>query len=1377
MIIHLDADAFYASVEQASDPRLRGRPVAVGGTKRGVVASASYEARKLGIHTTMPTARAKKICPHLILLPGDFDKYERFSRLMFSYAYDHTPVVEVASIDEGYFDLRSNRRQPALEVAGVIRRAIAQTLKLPVSEGVAANKLVAAIASKLKKPSAFQEIPPGHEQAFLHPLPNKWLPGVGPQLSRVLDQAGLAQIGQIARTAPDQLALFAGSQAHMLWTYARGIDERPVVPDPPAAKSYSEQETFDADVTDEYWALAKLRTMADRLLAKARADSKTIRTIEVRLRYNDFDECRRSESLNEPTDLESDIHPVLARLMHKAWERRVSLRLVSVRLSNLYDAVFQSGLDLLDAGPDPIQRRRLSHVVDAIRARHGLQACMRGHDLYLQEQAVLSSPETTRATKAVSYRPAPRRRVPPAKPAQPSQAAPARTEWIPLNCKSGYSFLNSLLTPRDIVHLAARHGHKAVAITDPNLHGAVEFIQAAKECGIRPILGAELTVAGRALSAYVQNRTGWQNLCALLSLPHITEHRLHDHSQGLILRPVDHQPAIRYAKKQDRSMFRILSSIRTLTLLDRRAPEKSRAAFHYPDTLPPSPTDSLAIADACDFTLATGGLQFPAFHPPDGTSPHVFLRRLTLEGARRRYGNHPSRQVLSQIDEELTIIREVGYEEYFLLTWDMLWNDCHPRGIEWITRGSAADSLVCFCLGISDVCPIRFQLYFRRFLNRDRMALNKLPDIDLDFAHDRKDDVLDLLFQKYGDHAAIVGGFSTFQGRSAFADIAKVMGVSEYQIRRMTAHMPWHVRPDQLENAVRNTQECRDGTWEEDPYRTALQLAARLHGMPRNAKMHPCGMVLSREPIATLTPLFTAHKGYPTTHFDMDAVEALGLVKMDILAQGGLAVIRDTRRLLEATSTPVDLTRLAPWDDTRVWRMIASGGSRGVHHIESPAMLSLSRMVGADNIDDLIAIVSVIRPGAANSLKKEQFARRAQGLDPVDFTHPSLASVLASTYGLIAYEEHILQICEAFCDMPAGRSDILRRALVKCDQDKIIALGKEFVAHAKTRGRTPEEIRAVWTLITGFQGYAFCRAHSTAYGLEAYEAAWLKCYHPLEFLACVLTHGKGFYNRLVYSIECRRLGIGFLPPDINHSTAIFQPESGAIRVPLAQVRGMSQRTLAQWEKHKPFESLRDIYLRCHPTTDEMSALIRTGAFDGFGHPRTHQFWQFRELVQWPQHHGQGLLFEACAATVLPEIPLKEPTRLERLRDEQELLGFPVQGHPLELFPDIAWETYCPINHVPRYANQEITIAGLIVEDRSHRQSDGRSMKFISLCDPSGILECELFAHAYARFGVETVRHPVVEVTGKVTPFASGSGFSLNVTHLTAPRLNTVRACR
>lgn len=821
-------------------------------------------------------------------------------------------------------------------------------------------------------------------------------------------------------------------------------------------------------------------------------------------------------------------------------------------------------------------------------------------------------------------------------------------------------------------------------------------------------------------------------------------------------------------------MFDVLQSIRTLTLVNERSAAKRSGAFHFPAPVELSAwdsdalRDSLSIAEQCEFEHELGGLRFPRYAPGDGSTAREFLHRLTTEGMHRRYGRTgaiPDR-VRSQIGEELSIIAEVGYEEYFLLVWDIL-EDCKCEGIEWITRGSAADSLVCYCLGISDVCPLRFDLYFKRFLNADRMALHKLPDIDIDFAYDKKDTVVDLIFRKYGENAAIVGGFSTYQGRSAFADIAKVLGVSEFQIRRMTEHIPRTSASD-VALATEQSEECRDLDFTEDPYATALRLAERLDGMPRHPKMHPCGVVLSRLPVTHLTPVFQSAKGYPTTHLDMEQVEAIGLIKMDILAQGGLAVMRDSKCLLAERGISVDLKALEPWDDREIWRMIARGEARGVHHIESPAMGTLERMVNVNNIDDLIAIVSVIRPGAANNLRKESFALRAQGLEPVEYAHPSLEPVLRSTYGVVAYEEHILQICEAFAGMSPGRADMIRRALVKVQPEKALSFRGEFAELAKAKGRTKDEIQAVWELVMGFIGYAFCRAHSTAYGVEAYEAAHLKRYYPAEFLACVLTHGKGFYSRLVYSMECRRLGLQFAPPCVNRSVGHYQPDGKIIRLPLAQIKGLSTGTLARWASGKPFSGLRDFFLRCRPSSDEMTNLIRVGALDVFGESRPAQFWQFRELAQWPQVDGQGLLLGG-EQPALPEIPLIEPSHVERLNAETELLGFAVSGHPLDMYPDVAWDTYCRIAEMGQFPSQRVTVAGMIIEDRLHHQMDGRPMKFISVCDYSGVVECEIFAAAYKRFGIETIRHPVVEVSGMVMPFANGNGHTLQVSAIKKAR--------
>ncbi|HSI84119.1 MAG TPA: PHP domain-containing protein, partial [Candidatus Methylacidiphilales bacterium] len=1111
MIVHLDADAFYASVEQASDPRLRGKAIAVGGARRGIIASASYEARRQGVFTPMPTARAMKVCPRLIVVPGDFDKYEYFSKMMFSYVYDFTPEVEVQGIDEGYFSLRGTRQNPE-SVAETVRRAINESLKITVSEGVASNKLVSQVASKYRKPNNLTHVPMGTERQFLSGLPNAWLPGIGARAAQTLNAAGLTQIGQIALAGPDQLSLIVGAIAPQLCQFAHGIDDRPVRRESAPAKSYGSQETFDQDQTDEPFIVAKLRSITDHLMAKVRADRKMIRTVTVKVRYNDMEEEQRSQSLCEPTSYEGDLYSLLYVLLKKAWTRRVSLRLVSVKLSGVYDALFEDELGL-DHVMGQGKKLDLSATVDRIRHDFGNLAIMRGHDLWLRhKKSEMRQEAEGRAGNGCGYMSgtfvggatdgtasasscSSARRIPRIASCETAIYGPGTF----LNFKSCYSFMDSLLRPREIVKIAKDNGARAVAMTDPNLHGLVEFCNAARKAEIRPIIAAELQIdrdrhgVGRPyVNAYVENEVGYTNLCALLSEEKLTVRQIEGRSAGLILVPTGQcGPEIRYAAPGDRGLFMIVQSIRTLTLLKDQHPNKRKGHFHFRGELFAGPYVE-AILERCHYQPQWGGLRFPCFKPDDGSTPRDFLRRLTMEGARRRYGARFF-SVEAQLKMELELIATVGYEEYFLLTHQLL-NECKAMGIRWITRGSAADSLVCYCLNISDVCPIRFELYFKRFLNADRMKLNKLPDIDIDFAHDRRDEVVEMVLKKYGSRAAIVGGFQTYQGRSALADISKVLGVSESQIRRLTERIPRTSALD-VAQAVSESIECEDLTLDEDPYKTALAMAHRLDGFPRHPKMHPCGIVLSRDPIHRLTPTFISTKNWPTTHFDMDSVEAVGLVKMDLLCQAGLSVMRDTINILSEQGTDIcweTLEALEPWENDSIWEMISRGKNRGVHHIESPAMLTLARMCGVHKIDDLIAVVSVIRPGAANTMKKEQFARRCLGTEEPDYTHPSLATALKSTYGVVAYEEHILQICEAFADMSPGRSDMLRRALVKADILRIEEMLREFVETARKYGRTEREIKAVSELIIGFKGYAFCRAHSTAYGVEAYQAAYLK---------------------------------------------------------------------------------------------------------------------------------------------------------------------------------------------------------------------------------------------------------------------------------------------
>ncbi|MFM8653437.1 MAG: fused DNA polymerase IV/DNA polymerase III subunit alpha, partial [Verrucomicrobiota bacterium] len=454
-----------------------------------------------------------------------------------------------------------------------------------------------------------------------------------------------------------------------------------------------------------------------------------------------------------------------------------------------------------------------------------------------------------------------------------------------------------------------------------------------------------------------------------------------------------------------------------------------------------------------------------------------------------------------------------------------------------------------------------------------------------------------------------------------------------------------------------------------------------------------------------------------------------------------------------------------------VWEMMASGGARAVHHIESPAMIGLCRMCNVRDVDGLIAIVSVIRPGAANELKKEEFARRYQGLSPIPCVHDSLEPVLRSTFGLIAYEEHVLQICEAFAGLDAGRADVLRRSLIKQDLITVERLGHEFARAAREKGRSLEEVEKVWDLLLGFQGYSFCRAHSTAYGVEAYQAAVLKRHHPKEFLAAVLTHGKGFYSRLAYTLECRRLGIEILPPDVTLSDPHrFLPEVAGIRVPLAVIRDVGDalpRRILREREARPFPSLIDFLERIRPDAEAMGSLLRAGALDGFHPSRTRLFWDWRRHGTFHGKPGEGLFTDSAPRNGLPE-SLQEPGRIQKLKDEMELLGFTASGHPLDLYPEIDWGRYVSIAELERHPGRWIRTCGLIVAERSHRQTDGRLMKFLTLADRSGMVETELFADAYRRWGAVTAQHPVVAVSGKVEPFANGNGFTLHVDRVEKP---------
>ena len=993
--------------------------------------------------------------------------------------------------------------------------------------------------------------------------------------------------------------------------------------------------------------------------------------------------------------------------------------------------------------------------------------------------------------------------------------------YVPLHNHSFHSLLDSTLAPDDIIDAALASHMPAAGLADTGtVAGAVQFYKKAREAGIHPVIGSQVTLEDHTLVLLVENATGYRNLCRLLTdfgpladgrgsvafdgliclygptnpAAEASIRRYHDlfgRNFVLAISPQQEQSSrvfveiarrrriplvatapVHYRAPADRLAYDILAAMRTLTLLGQPHPDKLPPAsyhFHTPAEMerhfsgvPQALANTMRIAERCQFDFPLGDILFPEF-PIEGETPITRLRRLAASGLDRRYPPAPSAEARARLERELSVIEEVGYAGYFLIYADIVeW--CGRQGIATLARGSAAGSLVCYVLGISNVCPFRFGLCFERFLNKERMQFAKLADIDLDLPWDRRDEVVQYVFDRYGaEHVAMIGAVNTFQGRAAVADVAKVYGIPEREVRRFTEHLP-HFAGDA--EAAGRTPESRHLPIDQEPYRTVLAMAGRFQGIPRHRMMHPCGLVISAQPVRDRMPLFLSAKGLWTTHYAMDDVEELGLLKMDLLGQAGLSVLRDALANIEQTGGPRIGLETIDQGDAATWEMIATGNARGVFHIESPAMTGLLEMTNCRDIDCLTAVESIIRPGAANEGKKRAFARRHQGLEPVTYVHPSLEPLLADTYGLMAYEEHILLVANGFAGMPWGRADLLRRALVKNkDQRKIAALGGEFRTAALARGRTPEETEVVWKLVEDFAGYMFNKAHSAAYAVEAFQGAYLKARYPIEFLAAVLSNRRGFYPTIFYVLEALRNGARFLPPDIHRSGERFRVEGHTITLPLDQINGLSAELVERIHKERPFADAGDFYRRARPPHTAWLALLKAGALDSLGEPRTRLFWR---LCRLEAARGATLM-----DTETPD--LSSDAAAPQARWEHELLGFPVSCHPLDYFAQgVDWSRYTPASEVIHHLEKQVRVCGLIVFDRVHGTERG-IMKFLTLADHSGFIEVCLFPEAYQRFGHLTTR-PVVAVTGVVDPFDNRKGYTLNALGLGLPsRITALRS--
>ncbi|MGE5587348.1 MAG: DNA polymerase III subunit alpha, partial [Clostridia bacterium] len=684
---------------------------------------------------------------------------------------------------------------------------------------------------------------------------------------------------------------------------------------------------------------------------------------------------------------------------------------------------------------------------------------------------------------------------------------------------------------------------------------------------------------------------------------------------------------VHYCKKSDFALHDVLTCIRTLTRLDEVHPERRLNAENYLKPVeemasvfrrhPEAVAAAGEITDRCSPGLPLDQKLFPTFVPPGraGTSAE-YLRRLVYEGASSRYGTI-TQAIKSRLDHELDVICTLGYEDYFLMVWDVA-DFARQKGIRFAGRGSAADSAVAYCLFITGVDPIARGLLFERFLSLERA---QKPDIDIDFDARRRDEVRDYLQRKYGpERVATVCTFNTFRARSAVRDVGKAMGLPSEDIDRLAKRLPY-MCADEIRAAFERYPELRGSGVPVEKYSRLFEVCEALAGVPRHIGTHLGGVVASRVPLVKVTPLQMAARGVVITQFDKDDVEEVGLIKLDMLSLRMLAAVEDS-----VGSSGVDYQRI-PLDDEATYDMLNAGETVGTFQLESPAQRALQGQLGASTIEDIVASVALIRPGPVQGNMVEPFVARRRGLEDVTYVHPSLERILKKTYGVVLYQEQVIEIATAVAGFTPGESDRLRKVMThyraRAEMDEI---GKEFVRKAMEHGAPREVAETVLSYIVAYAGYGFCEAHAAAFADTAYKTAYLLRHFPAEFYTAILNNQPmGFYPPNTICVEARRRGVRILPVDINRSAERFTVEDGAIRVGLLRVRGMSEETATRIVASRGpwgYASIEDFFVRVPVDRDLLENLVLCGAFDSLCPNRRAALWEIARQLWTAERSGR-----------------------------------------------------------------------------------------------------------------------------------------------------------
>ena len=844
-----------------------------------------------------------------------------------------------------------------------------------------------------------------------------------------------------------------------------------------------------------------------------------------------------------------------------------------------------------------------------------------------------------------------------------------------------------------------------------------------------------------------------------------------------------------YITKEDAKMQSILLCIQTgKTIADADRMEFQTDEFYLKSTdemydlfamVPEACENTNKIAEQCNFEFTFGETKLPYFKAPDGMENQKYFEKLCWEGLERRYPGEVTDALKERLSYEINVVKTMGYTNYYLIVYDFI-NYAKSRDIPvGPGRGSGAGSLAAYCVGITDIDPIRYNLIFERFLNPERVSM---PDFDVDFCYERRQEVIDYVNEKYGrDHVAQIVTFGTMAARAAVRDVGRVMGMTYQDVDRVAKLIPMELKMT-LKKALEVSPDLKALYDGDNQVHELIDTSLKVEGMPRHASTHAAGVVITREPATEYVPLST-NDGLPVTQFNMVEIERLGLLKMDFLGLRTLTVIHDTEMAVRHTKDPDFRVANIDYDDPATYEMLTRGETMGIFQLESTGMTQVLMSMRPKNLEDVIALISLYRPGPMDSIPT--YLRNRKDPSKVVYQTPQMAHIVDVTNGVVIYQEQVMQICRELAGFSFGQADNVRRAMSK-KKLKVMEAEREHFVHGCTepgkecagcvKNGIPEAVaNQIYDDMISFASYAFNKSHAACYAYVAFQTAYLKCHYPHEFMAALLTSVLDNTSKVIeYTSECQRLGIKVLPPDINVSRGGFTVDSDSIRFGLNAVKSVGRNlidSVVKERKNRPYRSLYDFCKRLHGNELNRRALenlIKAGSFDALEPSRRAMIDSAEGILKSVETdarqnlEGQMDLFgmmggeqeQAASDYKIPNTP--EYPAGDLLKMEKEVSGLYLSGHPLDAYrAQISQISTCTIadlqgEDAKRFDNQNVTILCTVVKNKIMTTKSNTLMAFTTVEDLTGTMELLIFPRVLAECRAALQENAVVVANGRVS---------------------------